>query len=176
MAIRMMSGLPERVIQVLKDFLPAELDLIDAEEADSITTPDIGADDYHEWDRPVIHEFPACSIRPVSSRPVEVLSEGFGKRVDAVHRLDVSFHVVIAQATDSDPQMMQDLLFRYITGAMRVLCVTKEALQTTADPTRFVEIVTWFGEATYGPGVEQDDGAIVRSAVLPIAVRRREER
>ncbi len=174
MAIRMMSGLPGRVIQVLKDFLPAELDLIDAEENDGITTPDIAARDYHEWDRPVIPEYPACSIRPVSASPVEVRPDTFGKRVDARYRLDVIFHVTIGQS--DDPQTIQDLLFRYVTGAVRVLCIMKEALQTTADPTRFVEIVEWVGDATYGPEVEQDEGALVRSAVLPISVRRREER
>lgn len=175
MPIRMMSGLPERLIHVLQDFLPAELDLIDAEEADGLVTPDIAAGSYYEWDQQTIPEYPACAIRPVSSMPFEVLADTFGQRVDARHRFDILFHATLAQ-TNSDPALLQRLLFRYVTGAVRVLCIMKDALQTTLDPARFVERTTWAGEATYGPEVEQEDGAIVRSATLPIHVRRREER
>jgi len=175
MAIRMMSGLPARIIQVLKDYLPAELDLIDVEEGDGVVTPDIPAGSYYEWNREFIPEYPACSVRIVSSSPVEVRPDTFGQRVDAHHLLELRFHATLAQA-GSEPDVLQKLMERYVAGAVRVLCVMKEALQTAADPTRFVEIVTWAGAATYGPEVEQEDGAIVRSAILPIDVRRREER
>ncbi len=175
MSLRLMSGLPARVIAVLQDYLPAELNLIDAEEADGITTPDIAAGDYFEWDRQVLYNFPACTIRTVSSTPVEVLPEGFGKRVDAIHRLDIMFHARDEDAAGSEVTL-QRLMHRYVNGAMRVLCVVYEALQTVADPTRHVEIVTWAGPATYGPEMPQEDGAVVRTATLPIDIRRREAR
>ena len=175
MSIRMMSGLPARIIQVLQDYLPAELDRIDAEEADGITTADVPAANYYEWDQKYIPHMPAVTIRPMASIPIEVRTTLMGERVDALHRLDVCFHLTIADA-DSNPLTMLKLLERYISGAVRVLCVTKEALQTSADPTRVVELVTWAEPATYGPEVEQEDGAVVRSATLPIAVRRREAR
>lgn len=174
MSIRMMSGLPARVLAVLQDFLPAELDLIDAEEADGITTPDITH--WYEWDRPVLPAYPACSIAIVSSIPTTVYTDGFGRTVDATHRMDLKFHVIFSQATTSDPMTLQRLLTRYIAGAMRVLCVMKEALQTNADPTRTVMLVTWAEAATYGPDVEQQEGALVRTAVLPIAIRQYEVR
>lgn len=173
-AVPQSGGLPKRVIRVLKDYLPGELDLIDAEEADGIETPDIADDAYHERDPEFIVRYPACSIQETSSTPVEVLSKGMGERVDQQDRLDVMFHATIGHA--NDPVKVQRLLHRYISGAVRVLCVMKEALQTKSDSTRLVELVTWAGEATYGPEVEQETGAIVRSATLPISIRRREER
>lgn len=176
MALRLMSGLPARVAQVLKDFLPAELDLIDAEEADGITTPDVANANYYEWDQQVIPKFPACSIRTVSSAPVEVRPDTFGRRVDARHRLDVMFHATLQEVVGSDPLVLQKLMHRYVNGAMRVLCLMKEALQTSADNVRFLELVEWAEAATYGPEEAQGDGAIVRTATLPISVRRREER
>lgn len=175
MALRGPSGVAPRVIQVLKDFLPAELDLIDAEEADGITTPDIGASNYHHWDRSLTPQVPACMVRVVESTPVEIRPNTFGQRADVLHRVDVMFKVGIDNA-GSNPENIPRLLYRYVTGAMRVLCIMKEALQTTADPTRWAEIVTWAGPATYGPDPEQDDGTVVRTATLPIDVRRREAR
>jgi len=180
MSLRMMSGLPLRISQVLQDFLPAELDLIDAEEADGITTADVPAANFYQWDGRWIPETPACAIRMVSSTPIDVRTYLMGERMDASHRLDVIFHLTAGDIGPADgtsnPVTMQALLARYINGAMRVLCVRHEALDTTADPTRYVELVTWAEPATYGPDVEQEDGAVVRSATLPIAVRRREAR
>lgn len=175
MSIRMMSPLPARVAQVLKDYLPTELALIDAEEADSLTTPVIESGDYYEWDTKYIARYPACSIRTVSSTPFEVLTDGMGKRIDADHRIDVRFHLTQGQA-NADPLKLQKFMHRYIAGAARVLCVMKEALQTAADSTRYAEVVTWTEPATYGPEEEQDDGSLVRTATLPISVRRREAR
>lgn len=172
MPVRMMSNIPGRVIQVLKDHLPAELDLIDTEEADGITTPNIGTNDYHEWDRQNIIGLPACSIRVVSSEEIETGAVGSGGSLGhsyGFHRLDVMFHVAIQDANTA--QKMQDHLFRYIAGAMRVLCLKKEGLQTTADPTRYAETTVRAGPATYGPVGGQEDGAVVRTATLPISVR-----
>jgi hypothetical protein len=178
----MMSGIPARVIQVLQDYLPAELDLIDTEEGDSVTTPDIDNADYHQWDRLTIAEYPACSLRTVSSTLVDIKPETFGRRIDAFHRVDVMFHATIANAvaasTADQSMVLQKLMHRYIAGAARVLCVMYEGLQTSADATRWAETVIWTEPAVYGPEFDQteDGGAIVRTATLPIAVRRREAR
>lgn len=174
MAIRMMSGLPARVVSVLTDYLATELTTIDGEEADGITTPPIVAANFYPWDQQAIAEFPACSIRVVSSAPVEVLPLLMGTRVDALHRLDVMFHATVKD--EQAPKDLQAIMLRYVSGATRVLCVVYEALQTVADPTRFVEICEWTGEATYGPETEQGDGSLVRTATLPITIRRREAR
>ena len=180
MPLRMMTPIPARVVQVLKDRLPAELDLIDAEEADGITTPDIDSTDYYDWDQRAIPKYPACAIRTVSSQPaagrgIGVRQELMGKRVDATHRVDVLFHSTIEKAL-SDPRVLQSFMHRYVNGAMRVLCVAYEGLQTIADPVRFgspnaTTICEWFDTATYGPEETQEDGAVVRTAVLPISIR-----
>jgi len=177
MALRLMSGLPGRIVQVLRDFLPAELDLIDTEENDGITTPDIDSTDYHEWDRLVLSRFPACTLRLVSSSPIEIRPDTFGQRSDAEHRVDVMFHASLEES-GTDPVTLQRILMRYVCGAMRVLAVMKYGLETTADPVAFagVELVTWAEPATYGPEEEQEDGLVVRTATLPISIRRREAR
>lgn len=176
MALRGMSGVPARIVQVLTDFLPAELDLIDVEEVDGITTPDVAF--WYEWDNPAIPQYPAVSVRAVSSTPTMIHMDGFGRRSDAMHRVDVKFHATLAQeTTPSAPDQLGRLMYRYITGAIRVLCVMHPTLDTIAEPTVSVFAVNtiWAGEATYGPEEEQD-GQIIRTATLPISVRRIEER
>lgn len=178
MALRLMSGIPARIAQVLKDFLPAELDLIDAEEADGITTPDVGNDAYHEWDQQFITESPACTIRTVSTTPIEVRPDTFGQRIHALHRLDVMFHATLKDS-NQDSLTLQKLMHRYVNAAARVLCLTKEALQTSADNTRWLGdngMVSWIESASYGPEVEQENGAVVRTATLPLTIRRVEAR
>ena len=172
-----MSGLPARVIQVLKDYLPAELALIDAEEADGITTPAIANDHYHEWAPEVIFEPPACAIRIVSSEPVATWPDGFGRHVDAIHRLEAIF-ICTHQDSNQESLDLQKIMARYIAGALRVLTVMYEGLQTSADPTRVVTEVRWEDAATYGPEGDQvdDNGAVVRTATLPIAIRQVESR
>lgn len=174
MALRGMSGVPARVVQVLTDFLPAELDLIDGEESDGITTPDVGF--WYEWDIKAIAQFVACSVVAVSSTPTMIHMAGMGSRSDAMHRIDVKFHATIAQeGAPSTPFQLARLMYRYITGAIRVLCIMHPTLDTTADPTIWAVTTIWAGEATYGPEEEQD-GQIIRTATLPISVRRIEER
>lgn len=182
MSIRMMSAIPARVIQVLQDFLPAELDLIDAEEADGIVTPDIPTNPtcWHAWDRRLIVEFPAMSIRTAASSPLEVRPDTFGARVNAIHRLDLMFHATLANAGTS-PLTLQKLMHRYVSGAVRVLAVMKEGLQTVGDPVRWgspveLTLCEWVDDATYGPEVEQEGGAIVRTATLPVRIQRVEAR
>jgi hypothetical protein len=175
MSARLVSGLCPRVIQVLKDFLPAELDLIDAEEADGIVMEDIAAGNYHEYYGQVIEAgFPACVLEVVSSTPVEVRPESFGKRFHAWHRINVMFTVRINDA--KNPLEMQKRLFRYVAGALRVLTLTKVQLETTGDPTKFVHEVKWTAPITYGPAADQEGGTIIRTATLPIDIRRIEAR
>lgn len=182
MSLRLMTPIGARVITVLQDFLPAELDLIDAEESDGITTPDIRF--WHAFDRKVITEYPAFSLRAASSIPTGpsgVREDGMGRRVDAVHRLDLMFHATLQNISGSEPAKLQSLMHRYVNGAMRVLCIMKDGLQTVTDPTRWgspnaTTVCEWLDEATYGPETEQEGGIVVRTATLPVRVRRIEAR
>ena len=46
MSLNLFLGLHNRVIQVLKDYLPAALDAIDTEQATGDVTPDVQSEDY----------------------------------------------------------------------------------------------------------------------------------
>jgi hypothetical protein len=183
MAIRLMGPIVGRIILVLQDYLPAELDLIDAYEAAnggiSLTTPDILY--WNDWDRMLIPEYPAFSARTVSSLPIDVKPDTFGQRITASHRIDLMFHATMQNVQGSNPRDLQAILHRYIAGAARVLCVMKERLQTVSDPTEWGSpgsrtVCRWQDEATYGPETEQEGGAIVRTATLPVRVERAEVR
>lgn len=179
----MMSPVIARVQQVLKDYLEDELALIDTDAADSFTSTVIPADSNHyfDWDRQYVPEFPACTAGDVQSIPVGVLASGMGSRVDVVHRINLRFHATLANVDGGQPRDLQKLLHRYVCGAVRVLTIQHDGLDTIADPTRWgsptvTTIATWSQAATYGPEEEQADGAIVRTATLPIDVRRIEPR
>jgi len=179
MPIRQMTPIPARVVQVLKNFLLAETTLIDAEENDAIVTPQIPAANYFDYDRKLLAEFPACTIRALSSSPVDVKPNLMGSRVDGRHRLNVMFHATIAQARDG--RTLEKLMQRWANGAARVLAILKDGLETSADPTRWgspnvTTEVYWTEPITYGPESDQGDGTIVRTATLPINVRRIELR
>jgi hypothetical protein len=174
MTMRVMSPIPARVVQVLQDFLPAELDLIDAEEGGD-PTPDIPNNNYFRYDRRPIPNYPALSMRVLSSRPVQVRQDTFGQRTVWEHRIDLLVHDLIADAGENALTLQQRLL-RYTAALHRVLIVMKEGLQTSADPTRFVELVTAAGDMTYGPEEDQGQGELIRTATVPISVRRTEAR
>lgn len=173
-SVHLATGLAERVIVVLQDYLPAELTAVDTLEGGGITTPVIADADYHAWDRKNVPQFPACTIRVVSSQKIAMDYPSSGNILDAWHRLDVMFHAGLKQTDDIAAQTLQVIVQRYAQAALRVLCMEKVHLETVADPTEFVSLVIWpDGEPiTYGPEADQADGSIVRTATLPIAIRR----
>ena len=174
MTLRVASPIETRVAQVLQDYLPAEIDLIDAEEGE-FTTPDVPAANYHLWDRRIVPGFPAICTRLSRTRPAETRPEGFGARFSAYHELDVLVHVQLATAGE-DALKLKKLIQRYTAGIYRVLCVEKEGLQTAADPTRFAHLVTLRGPIDYGPEVNQESGTAVRTGTVPVDVWRIESR
>lgn len=181
MSLLLMSPVLARAQQVLKDFLTAELALLDTAAADSFTTPAIPVANYHDWNRLGIPEFPACTVEGEQTIPVGVLASGMGSRVDGVHRINLMFHATLANVSGGQPRDLQKLMHRYVAGAVRVLTIQHDGLDTVADPVRWgspgvTTIATWSQAATYGPEEEQGDGAIVRTATLPIDVRRIEPR
>jgi hypothetical protein len=172
MSIHGPSGLAARIIQVLKDYLPAELDLIDTEEG-GLTTPDIAANAYHEWDRKLVTAFPAVTMAIRRGRPLEVLPVNFGSRSHAIYEVDLFSHVLAGGSDDG--LRLQDLCFRYSTGMYRVLTILKTGLETAADPVRRVQMVR-SRSFDWGPTEEQATGTIVRTAVTGIDVEKLEAR
>jgi hypothetical protein len=174
MPLTLMARLPARVIQVLKDYLPAELDLVDANVGDGIVTPDIDTSrGYFELDKRVLDVIPSLCIHTLSSEPVEVKPITFGSRAYAIHNLEI---LVTVSSQLGDALLMEKLLHRYAAAIIRVLCIQKLNLETAADPVPFAEIVQWLGTIDYRPLPEQQDGKIVRTVSIPIAVRLREVR
>lgn len=174
MPLTLMSKLPARIIQVLKDFLPAELDLVDANVADGLVTPDIDpARGYFELDKRTLDVIPSLCVHCVSSEPLEVKPITFGSRAYAIHNIEI---LVTVSSQLGDALVLEKLLYRYAAAVIRVLCIQKLNLETAADPTQFCEIVQWLGTMDYRPLPEQQDGKIVRTVSIPIAVRLREVR
>lgn len=174
MSLRMFSALTQRIVQVLQDYLPAELDLIDAEEVDGIATPDVQTTEYCRHLTPVSPTFPAIRIETIAARPVEVRPGSFGQRVDAIYLYRIHADMGIDNG-DSSPLLLQTYVERYVKGIIRVLAVKSSRLETVADPNPFVENVEWNEDASVGPA-EGQEGVLVRTGVVPIAVRRREQR
>jgi len=172
MSIRIASGLPERIIQVLKDFLPAELDLIDAEEWGE-ATPDVAVADYHPWDRPLITKFPAITVAVLRARPLETHPQPFGSEVHWSIDVDVSAHFSVTQ--DDTWQRMQVHCFRYGAGLFRVLCIQKVLLETSGDPNLWAHDVRC-RDLRFGPETAQAGGTVTRTVTLGIEVTKIETR
>ncbi len=175
MPIRFASPICARVNQVLQDFLPTELDLIDTEEGDGIVTPDVANGDYYEVERSPIPRFPAITTRLLGTEIVEARSTGHGNRIDARHSLQISIHTQIADATQNALRLKR-FVDRYVSGILRVLLIIKSRLETTADPTGFAEDVLSGGPVDYIPINTQRSGAAQWTGTIPITVRIREVR
>lgn len=159
------SDVPSRIIQVLEDFLPAELDLIDTERGGDPTT-DIAA--FYGGPRPALSIFPSVNVdsKRVSFTNIyeDDLSTG---QFDYTRHVEVAAHL---QSTGQDTNDMRDRAERYEAGILRVLCAKKTGLETTANPIRWAMMVRPDGEPTT-VDEEQSSGALVRSVRIPIAVR-----
>jgi hypothetical protein len=170
----MWSGIPGRIILVLQDFLTAELATITTEEGDAISLPPVQTEDYHEWLIPVITAFPSVRIQQQEATPVETRAANFGQRVAADYRHNIYVDAGLINA--DTPTVLLKMTQRYAAGIFRVLCLFKNRLETTADPTGWAESVTPAGAITVGPEVDNEQGLIVRTAIVPVNVRRRESR
>jgi hypothetical protein len=148
----------------LEDFLPAELDLIDAQRGGD-PTPDILA--YLGGPRPVVNIYPGCNVDAKRTIIVTAWEDDVSTgRFDYIRHLEVALHV---QMTGEDSNRMRDLAERYEAAALRVLLAKKTGLETVADPVRFAQMVRPDGESTT-VDEEQSSGAFVRSVRIPIAV------
>lgn len=174
MSLHLASGIPARVIQVLKDYLPAELDLIDAEEGE-FTTPDIAADAYFEWERPLGVKFPMFTMAVRRARVLEVQPVNFGSRMHAIYEIDVMAHVGLDTASD-DALKLQKLAFRYGSGMARVLCIQKAGLETIADPVIRDKTYVRLRELRWGPEEAQARGQMTRTATVGLDIDKTESR
>jgi len=172
MTLRMGSGLSQRIIQVLKDYLPGEVSMVDGEEGGA-ATPAVPAANYHTWDRPLPTSFPAITVSVNRPRPLGVLPELFGSRIHANYEVTIKVHV-LCSGTDG-PLQLQEQCYRYSAAVIRVLCIRFTGLETVADPVRNVSMVRW-READFGPTAEQAGGAVARTAMIGVDVEKTEAR
>lgn len=169
----MWGGLPGRIIQVLKDFLPDELTTITTRFGDGIDLPVPREDAYYEYLVPVIKDFPSIRIDQAEYDPIESRPIAFGQIFVADYRHDIYIDAGLERA--DTPTHLLKMTQRYVMGVVGILLLFKQRLETTADPTAFVESVKTAGQGTVGPETEQQ-GHIVRTAIVPITIRRREAR
>lgn len=178
MPILMAVPVAARVVQVLIDNLYTRTQALDAALADGITTPEIVAQNYYDYDANPIEKYPSVSIETVGSTPIAVQQASSGQRIDAAHHLRVKFHARMTEAA-AEARRLEKIMMRYVCAAADILAVMKDGLEAVADPVRWGSpnaktSVFWPERATYGPEAEQGNGMIVRTAVLPIDVRRTE--
>ena len=172
MSLNLFLGLHNRVIQVLKDYLPAALDAIDTEQATGDVTPDVQSEDYYEWPKEVRSAFPSVGVRFTEARPVDDESNTFVGRMDALY----PGRIVIDHGIDSAvtlPQKLQMFVFRYVAGVVRVL-KAQNGLETIADPTRYVQTIFVDEQGIVVGDVTGQEGLSVLTAVIPVLVRRTE--
>jgi hypothetical protein len=175
MTMRLGSPIAGRIIQVLKDYLPAELALIDAEEGGD-ATPLPGTDGWWDWDRPLLTSWPAIRIRDKGFAVLEIYASQMGSRVNAIHDVDILYDFALNTAAE-DAESLIASCKRAAAGIVRVLCVMHEGLDTVADPIRWPGLESVKPtRADYGPQQGQGTGQQARTAVVSLAVQRIETR
>ena len=161
------SDISARIITVLEDYLPAELDLIDIQRGGSATA-NISA--YYAGSRPVVPIYPSITVdvqrwEITEARPVSLDTGRLGYDAHAL----VGVHV---QTVGEDVNRMRDLAERYMAGVVRVLVIRKDGLETALDNTRMsgsCEGVRMDGDAVV-IDEGQGSGAMIRSVKIPLVV------
>lgn len=156
-----------RITATLQAYLPAELDLIDAEMADGLTLEDVT--DIYEHEAPIsLVPSPLCIVvNAESSEPVEITTHTNSPGIyDCEHRIVVRFEM--KNTGNEEPQTMKKRVLRYARAIERVLAIKYPTL-----PNAGVETVTYvrrIDSATYLQD-GQEAGESVRTATIPFIVR-----
>lgn len=160
------TDVPTRVIQVLEDYLGAELDLVDAERGGE-ATPDIV--NFFGGPRPLLNVYPCITVDSKQDQEID----GRGISWDGIGRSQRDLSVEVAahiQTTGQDTNRMRDLAERYFAAIVRILRHRHDGLETIADPVRFATSVTRPDPATF-VDEQQSSGAIVRSVRIPFRIQ-----
>ena len=173
MSVLIAIPIAARLIQVLKDFLTAELALIDTEADDTIVTPPIPVGNFHETVLDPVPGTPAILMSVLATELIDRRVLQMGGTSDAQTRVDVVVVTSIADAGE-DALAIQQFTLRYMVGIYRVLAIKHARLDTTGDPNAFVENTVLAGPMDPGPAPGQEPGQMVRTAVVPLNIRTRE--
>jgi hypothetical protein len=160
------TDVPSRVIQVLEDYLPDELNLVDAERGGD-ATPDVV--NFFGGPRPLLDIYPCITVD--SKQDQEIAGRGISYDGVGSSQHDLTVEVAAhIQSTGEDTNRMRDLAERYFAGIVRVLRHRYDGLETIADPIRFAMSVTRPDPATF-VDEQQGSGALVRSVRIPFRVQ-----
>ena len=166
MAIRGAEYAVARMITILQTYLPAELDLIDAEEADGITMDDVANAEYYQGEVDDQHtpEYPAIVVDARSSIPISITSTTHSPGTDqSDHEIVVS--VLMNNSANESKATLKKRILRYARGVVRVLAIKYPTLENTVVYVKRVGA----GAATYR---ESDDETVyLRTAEIPFLVQ-----
>jgi len=166
MAIRGAEYAVSRMVTILQTYLPAELDLIDAEEADSITMDDVANAQYYrgEVDDQHTPEYPAIVVDARASNPIAITSTTHSPGTDqSEHEVVVS--VLMNNSANESKSDLKKRILRYARAVVRVLAIKYSTLSNTV---LYVKR-DGAGPALYKDG--EDETVYLRTAEIPFLVQ-----
>jgi hypothetical protein len=169
MAIKGAEYAVTRMTATLQTYLPAELDLIEAEMADAVTLDDVpnGAYLEYEADAALVEHALAITVNVIDTEPIEIKSTTNNPGVaHADHNITVGFH--LKDTYNEEPHVTKRRVLRYARAIERVL-----AIKYPTAPSGGAETVIRIRREeamTYRLNEEQAEGQSVRSAAIPFIV------
>jgi hypothetical protein len=167
MAIKGAEYAVTRIVATLQLYLPTELDLIDAEMADTITLADVDNAAYYEYENPSaeMEHVLYINVNADDSEALitDTITNSPGRMVDE-HSVAVS--VTLKDSGNENPTLTKRRVMRYARAICRVLTVKYPTLTETV--TRVHRIGA--NPMTYRLNPEQGEGQFILSAVVPLKV------
>jgi hypothetical protein len=154
------------MISILQTYLPAELDLIDAEEADGITMDDVANAQYYQGEVDDQHtpEYPAIVVDARASVPIAITSTTHSPGTDqSDHEIVVS--VLMNAAANEGKATLKKRILRYARAIVRVLAIK---YSTLSDTVVYVKR-EGAGQAVYKDS--EDETVYLRTAEIPFLVQ-----
>jgi hypothetical protein len=154
------------MISILQTYLPAELDLIDAEEADGITMDDVANAQYYQGEVDDQHtpEYPAIVVDARASVPIAITSTTHSPGTDqSDHEIVVS--VLMNAAASEGKATLKKRILRYARAIVRVLAIK---YSTLSDTVVYVKR-EGAGQAVYKDS--EDETVYLRTAEIPFLVQ-----
>lgn len=170
MAIRGAEYVVARVVSILQTYLPTELDLIDAEEGDSITMDDVANAQYYQGELDDQHspEYPAIIVDALSSTPIAILTTTHSPGSEqADHEIVVS--VLMTNSNNESKADLKKRILRYARGISRVLSIKYPTLPSGGAPTVVSVKRVGAGETLYQ--AENENSVYLRTATIPFVVQ-----
>lgn len=157
----------------LQTYLPAELDLIDAEEADGVTLADVDNAAYLEFESEaaLVEHALAITINPDDGGTETIALTSISHtpgNVHAEHAITVAVH--LKDVENETPEVTKRRVMRYARAVERVLAVKYPTMPDAGAETVFSVSRLGAGPMRYRLNEEQAEGQHVRSAVIPFLV------